>query len=353
VPAATFARELELDSLDAQAGEVVAEYLDARWRIRERELHRAPRLPAMFTDRSLRRRLDGWRAESRRAEMLWRWCVLAAIEGDAAVREAVADAHGAAVVAARNRAARELGWRSYWSLGLAVAELDDEVWAQPSRAPQPWPAPPLEAELESGMSPAGSVECILHGFEQWGLATAGVTLDVTLSANPDEPVRARTFPVMPPADVRVFVRGPNGPRGWRALAHELGHAVYARHHAPGGPWSLRAAPSRTMHEAVAHFAESVVAAPGVAAAQVRRAAAERRVYAGDDVPVRSWMITDPVAQPAYARALGIADAMWRASAALEPRERGPWLIERVLAPGAALSTAQLSHRFSAASGGAC
>jgi len=335
VRAGAFARELELDRLEALAAESIGDYLRARWRDRGRLDERSPPLPELLSDPAMRRSLEGWRAESRRAEMLWRWCALAAVETDPRVRDALAARDGGALAAARNEAARRLGRRSYWHLGLELAELaglPEDTGAEPA-SPSPQPVGEL------------SVDAIADALASAGLPVAGVALDIDLSERTEQ-VRARTFPVAPPEDVRVYVRAPAGPVGWRAVAHELGHAVYARHHGAGRAWSMRAAPSRALHEGIAFFAEALILGPDeeAIAAQRRRALAEQQFYDGAADSARPWMFDDPMAQPAYLAGHAVARALGAATRAFEGAALGAWLIEHLLEPGASEPMAVLLDR---------
>jgi hypothetical protein len=334
--------ELELDRLDASIGAAVGEYLDARWRGREMSPDRGPPLPAALCDPATRERLAAWRHDSRRAEMLWRWTITAAVETDPAVAAAVRARDPRAVVTARNAAARRLGYPDYGQLARAQAGELDTPRAAGTRPPAPPKVPGTQFATPHSSE-------MTRQLSAWGIDVTRATLDVkvggTLAAG-------RTFPVAAPRDVRAFVRAPDSAAGARVLAHELGHVAYALGLDAGAPWSLRAAPSRAMDEAVATLVERWLAPR--AATDADRAAAraerERRAYAcADGAAVLSdAMIDDPGAQLAYHQSHAIADVLERAASRAPAVRRGEWLAERVFRAGAGCSVAQILARVESA-----
>ncbi|RMH41990.1 MAG: hypothetical protein D6689_09545 [Deltaproteobacteria bacterium] len=164
----------------------------------------------------------------------------------------------------------------------------------------------------AGRSPAAAVDAIAEAVEALGLSLGGVHIDASLVGTAG-PVRAWTVPVDPPRDVRVWVRAPHAPAGWRALAHELGHAAFARAHDPALPWGLRGGTPRAVHEAVALVVERVAGA--------RRPAGSVRS------PAR---VADPLGAPAYA-----AGARLGAVVAARLAGQPPAAVGRALAPALA------------------
>jgi hypothetical protein len=219
--------------------------------------------------------LERWRRGTdtplgaRRAEMLWRQVVHGLVAADPQVAEteeaARSDGGRRAMVhvfAARNRAARQLGWPDYYELHLALEELSPAVvtaafatverasraaWARARGMPALRVAPaawPLDAALALA--------------RRW-FAAAALPIDaVRITARAAMPLGYRTFLVDPPREIEVLVQAPHSSGTWRCLWHELGHAAYAAHHDPALPWSLRAAPSRCVHEAVAELCADAV-----------------------------------------------------------------------------------------------
>ncbi len=114
-----------------------------------------------------------------------------------------------------------------------------------------WPgAATTRDELRAALARTGARAALERDLVQLGFASAGRT-------RVDEPlggaeVGATTYFVEPPHDVRVVAADAGGELGgWQRLAHELGHALYARGHDATLPWSLRDAPAPWLHEAVA------------------------------------------------------------------------------------------------------
>lgn len=176
---------------------------------------------------------------ARRADMLWRLCAVALADAGARAGET-----GEHMIERRNRAARELGFDNYWSLWLEVDELDAarvDRWLEPDFQPV---APPPRA----GRAALGDVVVAARA-----LVSTALRVDVSADRS------ARTYLVDPPRDVRVVGPQPSTPAELRALAHELGHGVYACSHRADLAWSLRDAPARWVHEGVAeHIADRLV-----------------------------------------------------------------------------------------------
>jgi len=271
--------ELAVEEMEARAGSAVGEDLLARWRAHVRGEHASTALPTWLGGVTARQRLERLRTAcatdstglARRLEMLSRLHLGCAVESSAEVRAAwqmlgEADDGGGvsacrgmrALFAARNRAARELGWPGFFAVARALGELDDcdpeaRLRAADLATREPWraarcvwrsePAAELEREVPE-VDPDRAL-----GFLAWlGLPMAGVRVDLTSG---QQSAVARTYPVAPPHDVRVVASRGRSVACARELWHELGHAAYAASAEPGTPWSIATAPARCLDEAVA------------------------------------------------------------------------------------------------------
>ena len=241
-----------LDRLERQLREDSRRELLTRW-----DDHRrcAPGAwtPATRLDADDCERARGWRDADlddlarRRAEMVWRFALVAVADSGAQRGEAAE-----AMFSRRNRAARLLGFPSYWALWLHVEELDAPTvdgWLDPGV----W----LEDPVMDGL--ASEPDAAVAGAADLA-PMSGVTIDI--ASRPSGGGRA--YLIDPPRDVRVVTERPTTPRALRAFAHELGHAVYARSHHEDLSWSLADAPTRWLHEGIAeHVADRLVGRRGV------------------------------------------------------------------------------------------
>jgi len=235
--------ELGLDELEARASALVRGWLHGHWRAHRDGQGGGGLWPAELSGAPLIARLDRWRgaggAAGRRAEMLWRMVVRGTVERDPGVRQAAAVAGEAglrALLAARERAARALGWPGFLPLAHALEELEAEanqVVGGPSAAPDQAPDAPVAPLVDTGR----------RRLAELGLPVDRARIDVGGTVG-------RCYPLAPPHEVCVVVPATARPR---LVFHELGHAVYALGLAAGLPWSLARAPARCLEEAVAEL----------------------------------------------------------------------------------------------------
>jgi hypothetical protein len=327
--------ELAVERLEAQLGRWVREHLRAQW-----DAVRAGEVWPGWASELAHPRWHAQCARARhtadakvgaRATRLWRLATRLRVDADPAVRAAAARADTesglAALAEARNRIARSLGFDHY---GALVGALEHVAAPGEGAAVEP-----VARQAAHGSTDAG-----LAWLASLGVEVGGVRWELRDGARPT------TFAVDAPGDVRVVVPRPVSAGDWHAYAHEAGHAWLARSHDPNLPWSLRDAPTRLDHEAVAEwvaratdsdaFAEAVLGADRTSAGRwararldarrVRRARRcaraidEWRLYAeleplrGTEVwsaPARAQLVADPGAQLLYGAMDARADQLER------------------------------------------
>ena len=297
--------EIELDRVEPMVVAALAQHARAHWERATRGDDSAPPWPVLGGVGLWRVVARAWRDADnpilrRRAAVLARWIGLVWVEGDASVCVAAAALRGqagradaaalttllSALAAARNGAARKLGFASVVALWLAFEELEEAQLAD-------WLAAPSMPPLDQGASRAGAdgargcdVAVVVFPEDTVArlVAKLGVPPTVRVTVDRSGTGLARTFVIAPPDDVRV-VWSPGGSNALARLAHELGHALYASQWR-GLPPALAAPASRFVDEGVAEWAADAVAPDAGSRAswlrwQRARAAAELALYAAD------------------------------------------------------------------------
>ncbi|HUH01131.1 MAG TPA: hypothetical protein VML75_03990, partial [Kofleriaceae bacterium] len=239
-----FDLELLVEELEAKLGALVRDQVRGQWDA-ARSGRAAPRWPVElgaghWTERCARAMTAADPALRARAAQLWRHALRARVHADPGVAAATARAEGEvggliALAGARNQVARAHGFAHFGALVIAVEGATEPAGIAP-------PPPPAAA-----MPAAAGVAQALAWLQGLGIDAGGARWVLAPGATP------RTYVVDPPADVRVMAAPPRTGGQWHSLLHEAGHAWLAATHAPDLPWSLRDAPTRLMHEAVAEW----------------------------------------------------------------------------------------------------
>jgi hypothetical protein len=162
--------------------------------------------------------------------------------------------------AARNCAARRLGWRDFYSLSLALGDLEDvdpkAVMGAAERATRDeWEDSRRRREGAGLVASGGRVSEPDAGRIRPLVARTEVGLgEVRIDmAKVGTRLVSRTYCIDAPRDVRVVVTPVQSMASRRAFWHEMGHAAYAAHLDPQLPWGLAAPPARCFDEGVAEL----------------------------------------------------------------------------------------------------
>jgi peptidyl-dipeptidase A len=219
----------------------------------------------------------------------------------------------------RNRAARSLGFRDFFHLRLTLDELPEEPLlrlldelerrtAEPylrvkaaldaglarrfglsPQALRPWhypdpffqDAPPVEGldpdRLFSGLD---VVEASRSFYAGLGLPVEDILARSDLFERPGKNQHAYCIDIDRKGDVRVLANVRSEERWMSTLLHELGHAVYSKHHDRELPFLLRDAAHMFTTEAVAMFMGRLTSNPGWLARQAGVPEREAREISG-------------------------------------------------------------------------
>lgn len=271
-----FDLELLVDELEARLGALIRDQVLGQWDA-ARTGRAAPRWPAELS-------APHWSARCAqamtatdpmvraRATQLWRHAVRARVHADPGVDAAFAraqhevghDSDGLlALAGARNLVARGLGFEHFAALVLAV-----DGATEPGASAPPPPPPTVPMPAVAGVGP------MLQWLQGLGIGARGARWLLAPGAT------ARTYLVDPPAEVWVMAAPPRTGGEWHTLLHEAGHAWFGSTHAPDLPWSLRDAPERLAHEAVAEWVAGAVATESFAVRVLGLTLAEARAWQG-------------------------------------------------------------------------
>jgi peptidyl-dipeptidase A len=195
-----------------------------------------------------------------------------------------------ALVALRNRVARERGYRDWFAFALAASDIE-EAWLErvleevelATREPflavkagldarlgarfgvaiedlRPWHYGDLffqrfDGEAEADLGPLlegkDTVGLTVAAYDGMGMDTRHLLARSDLHPRPGKDQHAFCLDVDREGDIRVLANLAPGEESLDVLLHELGHAVYDDHIDRSLPWLLRRAPQALVTEAVA------------------------------------------------------------------------------------------------------